>query len=331
MGLGLSGAFGARAAQEALRQIQQDAIAEGLRQKALEQQGVENEFRNRQLSDMETDTELKRLDLALKMRPGEPELVQVRQPDGSLVFQRKVEGLTSMPEAPAPKYGFVRQPDGSERYEALTPGLTQAPPARTPKDPTYIWRTNADGSQTRVIDSAGVTSAAPPSQQPQATSPYQAERGRRTIADVDALMGQVGYDTTGVGSILARLPATSARNFQAQLDTLKANIAFSELTAMREASKTGGALGAISDKEIGLLSSALGALDAGQSPAAFRQQLQKVKDSILRWQKAMGIVKDEPPPGGVGTGRASGAGGAGQVERWGRDANGNPIRIGGGG
>jgi hypothetical protein len=51
---------------------------------------------------------------------------------------------------------------------------------------------------------------------------------------------------------------------------------------MRAASKTGGALGQVSDREGALLQSSLGALDIGQSPTQFKAQLKKIKDSITR-------------------------------------------------
>lgn len=74
------------------------------------------------------------------------------------------------------------------------------------------------------------------------------------------------------------------RNFKAQLDVLKSNIAFSELNAMREASKTGGALGQVSERELALLENNLGALSMKQSPANFVEQLDKIKKSIETWK-----------------------------------------------
>lgn len=120
-------------------------------------------------------------------------------------------------------------------------------------------------------------------------SPYQEERMTRTLENVDALIGKATGWTTGAGSLLGNIPGTAAKDFAAELDTLKANIMFSELTAMREASKTGGALGAISDREGNLLSSALGALDAGQSTQNIIEQLNKIKGSINRWKEAMAV------------------------------------------
>jgi hypothetical protein len=117
-------------------------------------------------------------------------------------------------------------------------------------------------------------------------SPYAAERVNRTRQSVTELMGKVSRWTVGAGSLLAGMPESEARDFAAQLNTLKANIAFNELAQMREASKTGGALGAVSERELALLESALGALDPGQSPENFRQQLKKIDDSLARWQAA---------------------------------------------
>lgn len=129
---------------------------------------------------------------------------------------------------------------------------------------------------------------------PPPASPYSQERASRTLASVRELSAKVNRWTTGIGSVLARVPESDARNFAAELDTLKANIAFSELTAMREASKTGGALGAVSEREMQLLQSALGALDAGQSPQNIKKQLKKIEDSITRWQQAQGVASPMP-------------------------------------
>ncbi len=128
-------------------------------------------------------------------------------------------------------------------------------------------------------------------------SEYSKERALRTIQSVDELLPQINRWTTGYGSLLSNVPETEARSFRAQLDTLRANIAFNELTAMREASKTGGALGQVSDREGILLQSALGALDQAQSAEDIKVQLEKVKASIERWYGAVsGERLDVPKP-----------------------------------
>ena len=114
-------------------------------------------------------------------------------------------------------------------------------------------------------------------------SSYTEEMKNRTLESVDELLAQVNPYTVGFGVLVKGIPTSQARSFAAQLDTLKANIAFGELTAMREASKTGGALGQVSDREGKLLANALGALDQGQSPEQFKAQLEKIKICINKW------------------------------------------------
>ena len=62
---------------------------------------------------------------------------------------------------------------------------------------------------------------------------------------------------------------------------------------MREASKTGGALGQVSDNEGRLLAASLGSLDQAQSTEEFTKQLNKIKDSIIRWQAAANTFMEE--------------------------------------
>lgn len=124
-------------------------------------------------------------------------------------------------------------------------------------------------------------------------SSYTEEMKNRTLQSVDELLGQVNQYTVGFGSLMKGVPTSPARSFSAQLDTLKANIAFGELTAMREASKTGGALGQVSDREGKLLQSTLGALDQGQSPEQFKAQLEKIKNSIITWKQEINNYSSE--------------------------------------
>jgi hypothetical protein len=119
-------------------------------------------------------------------------------------------------------------------------------------------------------------------------SPYSKERATRALADIEDVRSMVSGWTTGFGAdALAAVGGTDARTLQGKLNTLKANIAFNELAQMREASKTGGALGSVSDKEAKLLESSLGALDQGLKGAALIGELDKIKGSIDRWQREM--------------------------------------------
>jgi len=101
--------------------------------------------------------------------------------------------------------------------------------------------------------------------------------------NIDELIGKVSAVTAGPGGvILEKFPGTTAKDFQANLDSLKANIGFQALQAMREASPTGGALGNISDTENKLLQARFGALEIGQSPKQLVENLKKVRKRIVQ-------------------------------------------------
>lgn len=67
--------------------------------------------------------------------------------------------------------------------------------------------------------------------------------------------------TTGMGSYLSNIPGTDAKSLKERLGSIKANIGFDYLQAMREASPTGGALGNVSDRELQGLQSVFGSLE----------------------------------------------------------------------
>ena len=75
---------------------------------------------------------------------------------------------------------------------------------------------------------------------------------------------------------LATVPGTDAANFKAGLNTLLSQAGFSVLQSMRDASKTGGALGQVSDFENKLLQSNLAALERSQSSEQFKTNLNKI-------------------------------------------------------
>lgn len=78
-----------------------------------------------------------------------------------------------------------------------------------------------------------------------------------------------------VGGI-ATIPGTDAANFKAGLDTLKSQTGLSVLQEMRNNSKTGGALGQVSDFENRMLQANLANLDRAQSEPEFRAALDKI-------------------------------------------------------
>jgi len=122
----------------------------------------------------------------------------------------------------------------------------------------------------------------------QAAKDFQTKSTQTAVSYIDTALGQVGTTTSGIiGSQMAKVPGTAAYNLNQTLDTIKSNLSFGTLQDMRNASKTGGALGAVSDRETALLSSVMGSLDIGQSPAQLKTNLEKIKESLTRWNQAL--------------------------------------------
>lgn len=94
--------------------------------------------------------------------------------------------------------------------------------------------------------------------------------------------------TTGVFYNLASMPfATDARTLQTKITTLQSTLAFDRLQKMRDESKTGGALGQVSNIELQLLQSALTALDPVVGEEEFTKQLDKVQKHYTNFKKAL--------------------------------------------
>lgn len=99
------------------------------------------------------------------------------------------------------------------------------------------------------------------------------ERAKRTV-------DEGGQRVAGWGGVLSNIPSTDARKLRNDLETIKANIGFDKLQAMREASPTGGALGAISDMENKLLQAVQGALDQMDDPQALSASLGNIQSML---------------------------------------------------
>lgn len=98
------------------------------------------------------------------------------------------------------------------------------------------------------------------------------------LSDAIAMLKDKGRWVAGYGAKLSALPESSARDFQSTLNTIKANLGFEELQAMRDASPTGGALGQVSEREIAFLQAMQGNLDASQSPEQLAKVLTEIQD-----------------------------------------------------
>jgi hypothetical protein len=208
-------------------------------------------------------------------------------------------GITAYREGMAPPPEVTQMQDAEQAAQARSAGLADyesramidaSVDAQAPKDQ---WRPSGAGpifhagtGEFRQAPQGDGRAAGAGEATQTAGSLYSVERRTRIRDAVTDILPHVSNMTVGAASYLGAVRGTPQRDFQAAADYLKSNIGFSELTEMREASKTGGALGQVSNIELQLLTSALGSLDVGQSPEAFKRQLQNIMDSLDRWERA---------------------------------------------
>ncbi|HYF37442.1 MAG TPA: hypothetical protein VD994_19225, partial [Prosthecobacter sp.] len=281
------------------RQRQQDLLARARQYRADATDQAQMGMQRQQLAMQEADSEQDRL---FRVRQLQQQAEIAKRPQfqqvGNVYGQVDPTTGTFAQQGELPQEQ-VRRPDytiGNVRYSGETnQPLVTGPQSPTSTEQEWVLR---DGQPTPIAKGTAKAGDRPYDpiamrNQPDPTgpSPYAAERATRTIQSVQelkaSLAGNGRWVVGGLSDFLAFLPESEARYFRGQLQTLKSSIAFNELTAMREASKTGGALGNVSNIELALLENALGSLDAAQSPQQFAEQLTKIENSIKRWQDAV--------------------------------------------
>ena len=95
---------------------------------------------------------------------------------------------------------------------------------------------------------------------------------------IDKAINDTDYLTAGfMGQKTQDIGGTPAANLKATLTTIGADSALSKLQEIRDASPTGGALGAITERELDLLRDSAAALAQSQSPDQLRENLRNYK------------------------------------------------------
>ena len=104
------------------------------------------------------------------------------------------------------------------------------------------------------------------------------------IEDIDRALQTASGWSTGAGAALKDLPViggiTPAGQMESLLSTIEANVGFDKLQAMREASPTGGALGAVTERELQFLQSVFGSLRQDTTEANVRYNLTRLKEHM---------------------------------------------------
>lgn len=120
------------------------------------------------------------------------------------------------------------------------------------------------------------------------------------LEDVDRAVSAIESNpalTTGIiGNWSRGIGGTPANKVQNLLQTVRANSAFDRLQQMREASPTGGALGAVSDSELGLLQNAIGSLEQSNNSEDLvynLRRVQRIYEDIINGPDAAKKMREE--------------------------------------
>ena len=217
----------------------------------------------------------------------------------------------------APKYGTgdatvvpgsdikkTQSPDAAARL-AETRATEKAPTVTTvtdPNDPTRTLRVDARTYQGGSAGSPGVIGEAESTTQkldtrekakrdaafPQATTAVKSVEADtdRLISQLQQLKAHPGLPNI-TGSIAGRTPSMTpaATGAQALYDTVVSKGQFAMLQNMRNMSKTGGALGAVSDAEGKALRDSFGSLSRVQSTEEFRKRVDEVVADLERTKR----------------------------------------------
>jgi hypothetical protein len=346
--MGLSGA--ASGASNALQEILARAFAEkqaqaqlALQQQALQQRtDADQQDRNLRIRNFDADEQYRQGQVARQGRQDDVAATERRQAEnqrgvrrmiGDFLVQRgatpldtgarqTLQGMAIQEDVDLPKQ-IADDPTAAnaewERRQGIEHKNRLGEIGATTAGQERVARVRAD--ETRQTQAAKASLGATTG----AGNEYSTERAQRTIQDVDEVIPMINSRTSGFGSVLSSVPGTDARRVAGKLKTLSANIAFNELTAMRNASKTGGALGAVSDREAQLLTNSLGAIDQGLDGADLVAELNKIKESVNRWEQARKTAGVTGAPAMATSHAPSQA--APTVQKWGRDAQGRPVPI----
>lgn len=237
------------------REDQEIRARERAEQQAFQQQQLALQRASLAARQQPQPTEFDRMLAAAGIQPGSPEAQQLAR---AVLERRGMPPQTNVnlpPQVGSIPPGFQLTRDGETLRMEPIPG---GPAART------VERENR-------ADTARTT--------------QQQRQGDLVVQEVDRILERMDnswFPVTGAGgSFLSRFPGTAARDVAALLDTIRAESAFGRLQQMREASPTGGALGAVTQQELDLLKAAQGSLEQSQGAQQFRDNLNRLRNIYL--------------------------------------------------
>ncbi len=162
--------------------------------------------------------------------------------------------------------------------------------------PGYRW--TADGNQEPIPGGPATQPSATDrkaerdlvvaNQKAEIAARQQVDTANAIVATTDKVLADMGTWSTGfLGAVAGAIPGSNAYNVQRNVDTIKANLGFQALDAMRAASPTGGALGSITERELAMLQATVASLDTWQTYSQLQANLLKVKQHLNNWKNAV--------------------------------------------
>jgi hypothetical protein len=115
-------------------------------------------------------------------------------------------------------------------------------------------------------------------------------RALQVIGNTTDAISRAREQTSGLsaGVLSGLIPMNQWRaNLAGTIETIQANLSFTELAQMRAASPTGGALGSIAVKELELLGATVASLNQNQSPQEFARSLDVIDGAMDRWKATL--------------------------------------------
>lgn len=198
--------------------------------------------------------------------------------------------------------GQIRQAVPRESQAVAAPPAVTPVTIQDPNDPTGAATVVIDARTNRTLGKGPKLTQTGTAEQKLVASMPQAklrvdsmiqgiDRLSTAMAELEAHPGLPNI----TGTIMGRTPNITnlATGAQAKLDSIKSQIFQSSLLAMREASKTGGAVGNVSDREGDKLERTIAALDQTQGTPQFKEELKKARAQLQLSKELIQRAYDE--------------------------------------
>lgn len=256
----LDPSFNAPFNEESVRQINAEAKA-ALGGQQASTDGATSDIQNYEYFNKLTPGQQ---DTWLKVKRNQPglDLKTVPLPDGSeqMVIWDNQQGIG---------YDFSGNPLGGVAQQGAPGG---AAPANMGRSQTPAEEIAQEGAATRQVELANTAPAAYKSVEYAVTELDRFTEQAKKLRDHPGLKYATGFG----GKQLSGVPGTPAADAAALMETLKSQAFISALGAMRASSKTGGAVGNVSEAEGGRFENAFVALSQAQSYPQFLQELDRL-------------------------------------------------------